>query len=489
MRLPLLIFRLVLLFGLALLCTSGLPRPAAAGDGETAPAACPPADALDRILLLNGRVFEGRIIREDESGVVLGLVSSAGGEGRMRIPRAKIGRIERARDRAPLAGSASVRNAWYLLRSGGRTVGTRRLTLRKVRDGSAAGWRLEEHVLKFARGPSLPATQIHRMETTDLAFFPLRLHYREVGEASSEPGGPRRYERILTGAVVDGVWTALVREGGTAEQRSLPIPTGLRGPLGTREPLLRGRKVGLRDVTLYDPAVPGPVTVRAGYTGLDLHDEHGAPYDEFVWEEHGTRRRSRFLEAEVLAEEVAEDVVAVPVTRAQAEAAEQVAGRRAQAGTANRIRLPDVGLSFRLPGDTWKSVAVERAPLASGWRKVAAIESRFHVADVRVEWDPTGAQTAPGPEEAEASLLQRLRVVAPKLEILEPRRSLDTVGEGAPAWRMTIRSTLKGEVIRTVVVWVDRGDGRALFLAAVPEMSWPAATKSIEKLVASIRVL
>ena len=48
---------------------------------------------------------------------------------------------------------------------------------------------------------------------------------------------------------------------------------------------------------------------------------------------------------------------------------------------------------------------IENPPTKGGWRKVATLESRFLVADVRVEWDPEGASAAPSAEEAAVSKL------------------------------------------------------------------------------------
>ena len=449
---------------------------------------CAPT-TLDRLLHTNGKVFEGRIVSQDERGVTLEYVSESGGRGRLFFPHRLVAGIERGTvDELP-SSPADVRDAWFLLRSGGRVVGTRHLRLRHVKNGDQPGWRLEEDLIHFARGPHVPTTRIHRMETVDLAFHPLKLHYREVGEASIDPLGPRRYERILTGPVSNGIWTALVQTADANEQKAYEVPAGLRGRLGVREHLLRSRQTGLEDVVFFDAGRPGPVTVRAGYAGLGLRDGSGQPYDEFVWEEDGQRLLSTFRDAEVVSETIAEGVLAVPVTRAQAEAAAVESERRARADEVDLVRLPDVGVTFRLPGDTWELLEVERSPVARGWRLVAATESRYHVADVRVEWNPTGAEMAPTPDEAQERLLTRLKRVCPDLRVIGERRPLTGSGAPASAWRLVVEGTLRGERVRTVAVVIDRGDGRVLFLAASPSVAWDAAQPSFERLFASIRVM
>lgn len=450
--------------------------------------ACPPV-TLDRILHVNGKVFEGHIVSQDDRGVTLEFVSPSGGSGRLFFPYKLIQSVERGTVEALPDTPSSVRNAWYLLRSESRVVGTRHLRLRRVRTGDVPGWRLEEHIIHFARGPHVPTTRIHRMETVDDAFRPLKLHYREVGEASMDPTGPRRYERILTGPVSGGIWTALVQTMASNEQQAFEVPAGLRGRLGVREHLLRSRETGLADVVFFDAGRPGPVSVRAGYAGLGLRDGNSLPYDEFVWEEGDQRLLSRFRDAEVVTEAIAEGVTAVPVTRAQAEAAAQASERKARADEADLVRLADVGVSFRLPGETWKLLEVERSPVARGWRRVAATESRFHVADVRVEWDPTGAQMTPTAEEAETRLLARLKRVCPDLRVVRERRPLSGTGAPSAAWRMTVEGTLNGERVRTTAVVIDRGAGRVLFLAAAPNVAWEEANVSFERLFSSIRVM
>lgn len=454
---------------------------------------------VDRVHLTNGRSFEGRIIAQDARAVVLELASEDGGRGRMRFPLKMIQRIERGATRPAPRAPGCARDSWYLLQSGSHVVGARRLVLRHVRPGGCAGWRLDETIEHFARGVHVPAVSIHQQEVCDLKFRPSRLLYREVGEASADPEGPRRYERIQTGTVKGGVWEALLHVGGKAEQRRFRLPTDGRGRLGTREYLLRRREVGLVEVTYFDAGNAVPVTVRAGYTGFGLPDGRGGVYDEFVWEEDGARLVSRFQNCEIVEEQVADGVVAVPASEAQVEAARAERGGRG--GDPSLVRLADIGLTFRIPDVSWTFARVEAPPSASGWRKVGVLECKPLVADVRIEWDPTGASVAPGAPEASARLLQRLRAWCPDLRVLRPMQplSLSTAsptGEGTGgggreaaaqgAWRMDFTGTLKGERIRTVAVVVDRGRGRILLLVACPEVSWPQAARAVDKLVASL---
>jgi hypothetical protein len=469
----------VLLAALLALLAPAAPR-ALADEGDAR------NPAYDRVTLRNGNVFEGRIVTETESELVIALPSLSGGGGRITVPRAMVARVEHGTDRSPLPGSEdALRDAWYLLGSGGMPLGTRHLLLRQVRGTDGNGWLLQEETLLFARGPHIPPVRTTRSETVDLRFLPLRMLYREVGEGSRDPAGPRRYERIVTGRVENGTWQGMRDDGGGAERSSFALPAGVRGRLGTREHLLRRRGVGLEAVTYFDVEAGRLVEARAGYTALGARDATG-PYDEFVWEEDGVRLVSRFRDAEVLVEAVAEGVVATPATREQAEAAAAEVGAAVESGEVGRVTLSEVGVSFKLPGTSWSLARAESVPGAEGWRKVANVESAYHVADVRIEWDPEGARLAPGPAEAEARLLQRLGSVCPDLRAVEPRAPLADV---PGAWRILLRGTLRGETVYTIAVVLDRGASRVLFLAACPEASWREARPAIEALLASIRPL
>lgn len=444
----------------------------------------------DRIHMTNGRIFEGRIIAEDDCGVTLDLASPTGGCGRMLFPRRLIVRIERGvGGDVPRPSAGFVRDAWYLLRSGDMLLGARHLVLRHVQSGDAKGWRLEETLEHFARGPRIPAVRIQRAERVGLAFHPLEVLFREVGEGSGNPDGPRRYERILSGPVRSGVWEALIHDGVSSERRRIPLPPDGRSRLGTREHVLHRRKVGLQQIAFLDPAVPGVATALVGYTALDVVDRTGRMYDEFVWQEDGVRLISRFKDFEVVEEAVADGVVAVPATRAQVDAAREEGMEDVSEEEPGVVKLAEIGISFRLPDTAWKAARSEIPPFRTGWRKVAVVESRLHVTDVRIEWDPDGVAVAPGQAEAADRLLQRLRAVCPDLRVVHPRRPLPVDDSVQGAWRMDFTGTLKEEAVRTVAVVLDQGQGRVLVLVACPEVAWPQASRSIEVLLASIRRL
>jgi hypothetical protein len=468
---------------LLLLLLTASAAPAAAEEGQVL--------VRDRIQLDNGKVFEGVIDRESPQEVVLVLRSSTGGTGRMTFPRERIAKIERniggSETDRPTAGA--VRDDWQLLRSAGTIVGARHLVLKHVRSGGVAGWRVEELIEHFPRGPQIPAARSVWTERVDLAFRPLALHFREIGEASLDPDGPRRYERILSGSVRQGVWEVLVHEGGDSERRSVSVPPNGRARLGTREHLLRRREVGLQRVEFVDESIPSVTSALAGYTALDVVDDTGRRYDEFVWEEAGERLVSRYRQCEVLHEEIANGVIAVPATSAQVEAARAEATDARDEEQPGLVRLAEVGLSVRLPDQTWNAQRSESSQLATGWRRVATLDSRLHMASVRVEWDPDGVAMAPAEEEAAARLLQRLTAACPDLRVTVPRRALALDPPDQAAWRMEFTGTLKGERVRTIAVVVDQGRGRAILLVACPEVSWQQASRSLEALVGSIRRL
>jgi hypothetical protein len=466
-------------------------RPAVAEEGA-AEEPNPPA-RCDRVVLTNGRTIEGWVLREEPKKIVLGLVSQSGGSGRMEIPRDRIREIQRGSDRAPPLGEGTVRDTWYLLRSGARTAGVRRVALRRVRAGETSGWRLEERVTWFGRGPSAPSTKIDRVEVVDLAFQPLSLEFHEVGEGSLEPGGPARYERHVVGKVVDGTFTARVATGAEVGEASVHLPTRTRGRLATREDLLRRRTAGIEPIAFLDAAQQAIVTARAGYTVLDQPDGQGGRHDEFVWEEDGRRLVTRNGPDGPISEEVAEGIVAVPVSEAQAKAAvaesSGVPEAAAASGAAEKpaeTTFSEAGVALTAPSAAWK---VERAVVSAtdaGPRLVAKMANPVHMADVRVEWDPDGVLAAPRPEEAEIRLLQRLRTVCPDLAVVEARASVP----GVPgAWRLGLVGTLRGERVRTIALAVDRPPARVVVLLACPEVAWGSARPSLEQVVASLRTL
>jgi hypothetical protein len=460
-------------------------EPAAARPPEPPPAA--PSRPLDEVTLFTGAVFEGWITHEDARSVVLELPSECGGSGKIQLPRERIRAIRRATDPRHRSSPEDLRDAWFLLQSGGRIVGTRRLSLRRVTtpDGPP-GWMLEERLTHFGHGPHVPEIRIEQREAVDLIFRPLRTEYREVGEAPSHPSAPGRYERFVLGNVERGTWRGRSGNAGDLASTELPLPDGVRGRLGTREDLLRRRETGLGSVTFLETSGQRLATARAGYSALDLSDGQGGTYDEFVWEEGGRRLTTRLAGGRILSEEVAEGVVAIAASEAQAQAAQAGANDPTGRGTGEAIVLPEVGLAFELPGPSWSYERVERSPSASGPRVVGRMSTPIHVADVRIEWDPDGAAAAPGFEEGRARLFHRLRAVCPDLAVVEVARRVEGLTQ---AWRVTMRGTLKGESVYTVAVVVDRGPSRTVFLCACPEASWDACRESFDAFAASLRSL
>jgi hypothetical protein len=487
------------LLALAALLAFGAPAARADGDPDAA------EPRLDEVVLQSGKHFEGRITSEDAKAVVLSLPSETGC-GTMTIPREVIREIHRGTERGPLRPVAGiVDDAWFLLQSGGRIVGTRRLVLRKARPGSEASWILEEHVVHLARGRHVPETRVDRSETVDLAFRPLFLDYREVGDGSPDPVGPRGYTKEVLGPVKDGVWTARSPAGGGSEDgaptdRTVMVPAGTRGRLGTRQDLLRSRQVGVQTVVFLEASETGLVSARAGYTSIDQPDGRGGRFSEFVWEE-GDQRLTWRLDGDgkILSEEVAEGVVALPATQKQIEAAAKDSEPKAvdplvalsptaapTPAETGPVALPEVGITFTPPGAAWK---VEK-PLATttdvGWRVVARLSAPLLASDIRVEWDPDAALAAPGAAAAEQRLLERLRTVCADLSVTDDR----TPVAGVPgAWRIAVRGTLKGDMVRTIAVVVDRGPARILLLCACAESSWGSGGAALEAFVRSIRVL
>jgi hypothetical protein len=447
----------------------------------------PPQRACDQILLTNGRTLEGWIVGEDGRRIVLGLVSETGGSGRMEIPRERIREIRRGPERTLVPRDGTVRDTWFLLRSGPRTTGVRRSALRRLRTGNSTGWRLEEHVVWFGRSRHASATRIDRIEVVDLTFQPLALEFHEVSEASPEPGGPARYERHVVGKVRDGTWSARVATGAESKEVSLNLPTRTRGRLATREDLLRRRTAGIEPVAFLDP-VAGIVTARAGFTVLDQPDGQGGRYDEFVWEEDGRRLVTRNGPDGPVSEDVAEGVVAVPVTEAQAKAAiaETGAAGEATGEKPAEVTLAEAGVAFSAPSALWKVERTVASTTDAGPRVLAKMANSLHMADVRVEWDPDGVLAAPRADDAEARILQRLRSVCPDLAVVEARAAFPRL---ANAWRMVLVGTLRGERVRTIAVVVDRAPARVLMLLACPEVAWGDARESLERVVATLRIL
>lgn len=455
----------------------------------------PAAPTADVIVLKNGSVFEGRIVKESDTEIILEHGSVSGGTARITLARADVSQIRRGTGQAaPRGGERPIRNEWFLLRSGGRIVGTRHLELWSVRTGARPGnpgrpgFRLEEHIEFFAQGPQLPATRTHRVEVVDLRFFPLLLSYREIGDASGVPGGPRRYERSISGNVKKGVWYGASFVRGVARRHEVPVPGGVRGRLGFREHLLRlPRKVQLIDAHVIDPDVMGLVRVRAGFAAIPEPGADAGRGHEFHWEE-GDRRLISFFHRDTspIREEVAEGLTALPASREQAEAATSQAGERPADPEERVIKLPEAGIGFMLPGPLWTWTPSVAAPANTGWRVLGRLDTRVYLADVRVEWHPREPSDPADPARVETWLLRRLRGASPDLQVVKHRAPL--VGLSG-AWRLDLLGTLKREKIRSVAVVVDRPLGRVVLLLACPAAAWEQGRPALDRFLSSLRLL
>lgn len=480
---------------LLILCASVLLAPAAFAE-DSDPAAPDPTDDKskdvqeDVVVLKSGVIWSGRVIQEDAKVVVLETTSSNGGLGRITFDRAEVKTIRHGRssEAAVRGGPRRIRDEWFLLRSGGGIVGTRHLELWSDRMKAGPGFRIEETIDIFSQGAHLPATMTKRTELVDLRFYPRLIAYREVGEAGKGSGGPKRYERNISGNVVDGVWRASDFGGGRAERIQLTLPDGARGRLGFREYLLRlPRAVRLIDANLLDPEVMALVTVRAGFTSVTADSNRKRPGHEFHWEEGDLRLISYFHEdTRPVEEEIANGVMALPVTREQAEAASADAGSQPKKEGGNEVTLPEPGIAFTPPGPIWRWHPELASPGNTGWRRLGRLENRVSLADARLEWHPRTDRSETDARAAEAWLMRRLRGASPDLKVVVPRRPMQGI-EGA--WRLECAGTLKKERIRTIAVVVDRPAGRVVLLLAVPASAREQVAPALERLLSSIRLL
>lgn len=449
------------------------------------------AVALDTLIHKNGSVWEGRILQETDTQVVMERVSKSGGVGRIVFPREDIKLIRRGRPegaRTSEGGPRLVREEWFLLRSSGRIIGTRRLELWAVKARGEPGFRLEEAIEYFAQGPQLPATRTHRTEEVDQRFLPRLLAYREEGDASSARGGPARYARSVSGRVVDGVWRGSSYRGGGTHRCEVTLPTGTRGPLGAREHLLRmPRRVGLLDLRILDPDREELVHVRAGFTSVTQDPSGRRPGHEFHWETDGGRFISYFdAKQNTVQEQIAEGVVAMPVGREQAEAAASQAGKAGKTMGGREVTLAEAGIAFTPPGPLWTWTPKDASPGNTGWRVLGRLANPVMVTDVRVEWHPHEAGSERGAEAVEAWLMRRLRSVSGDVKVVEERRELTGL-DGA--WQIGLLGTLRKESVRTVAVVVDRPGGRVVLLLAGPAGAWEQVRPAVARFVRSIRLL
>ena len=89
-------------------------------------------DALDVVTLYNGHTVEGRVVEDNDECVVLEKVGSSGGVSRFKIARSDVKKVAYGKGR--LTGKVvqapdQLRDAWFLLRSEGKIVGTRHLQM------------------------------------------------------------------------------------------------------------------------------------------------------------------------------------------------------------------------------------------------------------------------------------------------------------------------------------------------------------------------
>ncbi len=495
---PVLLAALLILAALAVALAPGYAS-AEEGDGPAAgapekadPKKAAPAEAPkledDVVILHNDSIWKGRIISENEKSVILETTSKGGGVGRYTFPRADVKQIRRAEniDRAAGGGPHALRDEWFLLRRGGRIVGTRRVELWSVKSRGKPGYRLEEKIEFLAQGPQLPATRTHRTEEVDLDWKPRLLAWHEEGERGKDGDGPRGYSRRASGRVVDGVWRGSVYSGNVAGRAEVRLPAGARGRLGFREHLLRlPRRVRLLDTRVIDPDREGMVAVRAGFTSVTSEPSGKRPGHEFHWEEGG-RRLVSFFDAgqRVVREEIAEGLVALPASREQVEAAKGESATKD--GASREVRLAEAGLAFTAPDTVWNWKPTLGTATSTGWRVLGRLDNRVLLTDMRIEWHPHNATSERDPARVEAWLLRRLRGVSPDLKVVDQRKALTGV---KGAWRLDVTGTLKKESVRTTVVVVDRGTGRVVLLLAGPTGAWGQVRPALERMLATIRLL
>ena len=457
-----------------------------------------PVLAGDAVVLVSGTRLEGRVVGESAESVVIEL---SGGRTRMTIARAQVATIERGLPDAPTAAPAgqAVRDEWYLLKAAERTVGVRHLLLLPSDRADRKGWRFEEQ-LTFLGSDRLPGVRVERIEETTDDFRPVHLHYGERGEGAGNGGTPG-YDVFRAGPVVDGVWNATVREGTRQRTLELKGPAGVRSPLALREALVRAtpRSAGLVEVPLLDPARGDLRTVRAGFTTLDA-GASSVRVDVLRFEDGDRGLESRWSPGDpprCMVEDVAPGVVAVPATRAQAEAAmpapvapvdprellrPSALPRVAKEDGPRVLTLADVGIELTMPVPGWVAEPLAAQGDDVGVRVVARIASRLDATDVRIEWDPAGA--VGDPATAEKDLLARLRRVARDLRVETPR-----VDGGDGLWRMRVVGTVRRETLWTWVLCADRGRGRITVLVACPEPAVRDVTPAVEALLTSFRRL
>lgn len=457
----------------------------------------------DVVVLDNGARFEGTIVADDEKGVVLER-QSGGSLSRMSFERARVRAVERTSAPgaspgagaapAPLPPAAAARDEWWMLESGGTIVGSRRLLLVATENRGVHGWRVEERLFFLAR-PKVPAVRVQRVEELTADFLPTSIYYGERGEADDAAGTPA-YDTVRSGSVADGTWAAVEQTAAARTvTRLIPVPARAYTMLAAREVLARTvpRRPGIVDVPVIDSARGEVRVIRAGFTSLAAGD--ATVREDVLRVEDGERvLESRWAPGDpprCVREDVAPGLTARLATEAQVRAALAPKAQGPEAptlgsspltpGGRREVTLPEFGFSYALPGASWLPEAVVPRTGDEGPRLVSKASSRLHMADLRVEWDPKGAEPATSPE---APLLARLKALAPDLTMIEPLTPL--AGRPNTVW-LGLVGTRRGERLRMLVLAGDRGAGRVTMLLSCPESSWPDAREALDTILASFR--
>ena len=497
---PLSVGLVVLLLLLGLPCAGVVGADDAPNFDSPPPAAEPAAPAegnLDVVELTGGKQKVGRVTVDNDDGVTLEVRTRGGGSMRVTMARKEVVRVRYGAGPATrkefVEGRSSdlIRDEWYLIRSEARIIGTRRIRITRL-NGEGGAWRLREDRHFFPQGKHVPGVLISRTEVTDAEFALLRTLYREASANSTFEGGPRAYSRSVTGRIEDLLWKGKIKEGRELSEHETRVPAGAMGPLSLREKLLRAkpRRVAITEATVLDGEVGGLTAVRAGFVGLfKVHPETGAQQgSEFHWESSGVRLVSRFGRGmEPLSEALAEGMDAIPCSEPQAQAAADNAEDQAKDPEHGRVRLPEAGVAFRLPGPDWTWNQTTARPVGRKWHLLGNVKTAQSTTQVRIEWHVEGCREARGLAAGRSWVLAHLRSACPDLRVSEQMQMLPAIPEG---WRMEVVGTLKGDTrVRTVVLVIDRGPARLLVLIACPVSEWKASYQSIARLVDSFELL
>jgi hypothetical protein len=492
--LPTVLFVVLLLLGPPSVCADDVPD-----FDDPVPAAAPASQEsnLDVVELTGGKQKVGRVTVDNDDWVVLEVMGRSGGVMSVKMARKEVVRVRYGAGPATrkefVEGRSSdlVRDEWYLIRSEARIIGTRRIRITRMK-GDQGSWRLREDRHFFPQGKHVPGVLISRTEVTDADFALLRTLYREVSANSTIEGGPRGYARTVTGQIEDVLWKGKIKEGNELSDHETRVPVGAMGPLGLREKLLRTkpRRVAITEATVLDGEHGALSAVRAGFVALAKTDpatgvDKGA---EFHWEVGGLRLVSRFGRAmEPLSEALAEGMDAIPCSEAQAQAAADNAEDQAKDPDHGRVRLPEAGIAFRLPGPDWTWAPTTARPVGRKWHLLGNVKTAQSTVQVRIEWHVEGAREARGLAAGRDWVVARLRSACPDLRVVDQIQMLPAIPEG---WRMDVVGTLKGDTrLHTVVIVVDRGPARLLALIACPLSEWEMSSKAVGRLVDSFELL